>query len=119
MFCFTAYNITLEAYQNIFDLALFHPNLFHIHFQYSFNMARFFEIFNVYSANVYFSLFLGYLILQLALKYKSIDTVNIKRSKNYLYREVRINYYVGLSIFLVPAFFSFIANNSANIAAIF
>lgn len=123
MFCFVAYNVTLKAYQNIFDLALFHPDLFHIPFKFSFNMANFFEKFfgeyKIFSWNIYFSLFLGYLIFQLVLKYKSINTVYIKKSKNYPYRDVRINYYIGISIFLIPAIFSFITNNHANIAGLF
>lgn len=118
-FCFIVYNATLKVYQNIFDLALFHPNFFHIHFHYSFNMTRFFEIFNIFSANVYLSLFLGYLIFQLIVKYKSVFKVYLKKSDNYLYRQVRINYYVGFFIFLVPAFFAFIVNNRANLANLF
>ena len=123
MYCFVAYNVTLKAYQNIFDLALFHADLFHIPFKFSFNMANFFEKFlggfTTFSWNIYFSLFIGYLVLQLILKYKSMGKIYIKKSKEYPYRDVRINYYVGISIFLIPAIVSFITNNRANLAGLF
>jgi hypothetical protein len=109
----TAYNVTVKAYNNIFDLALFHPNIFYIKSQYSFKMDNiypFFKPFKAFSANIYFSVFIGYLILQLATKYRTIFNVILEAPNLCSYRQVRLNYYVGISIFLVPAVLAFFIN---------
>ena len=110
---FTAYNVTVLPYRNIFDLAMFHPNIFYIRLPHSFEMHKFYPFFNSFksfSINVYFTMFIGYLILQLVTKYRIIHNVSLEVSNLYSYRQVRINYYLGISIFLVPAILAFFIN---------
>lgn len=110
---FAAYNVTLESYKNIFDLSMFHANILHIKSNYLFHMDNFYpflDYFNMFKANIYFSVFLGYLVFQLAVKFRTIFEVTFEESKLYSYRLVRINYYLGISIFLVPAILAFFIN---------
>ncbi len=108
MFFFIAYVFLI--FQNNVDLAMFQAKLLHIPFENSRNIGSLFKLFKGFSANVYLSVFWAYLILQFILRYKSILTVSIQASEIYLYSQVRIRYYLGLLIFLVPVIFIFSIN---------
>lgn len=108
MFFFIAYVFLI--FQNNVDLAMFQAKLLHIPLENSRNVGSLFKLFKGFSANVYLSVFWAYLILQFILKYKSILTVSIQASEIYLYSQVRIRYYLGLLIFLVPVIFIFSIN---------
>ncbi|WP_342146800.1 hypothetical protein [Rickettsiella endosymbiont of Aleochara curtula] len=110
---FVAYIVTLNAYKNIFDLAMFHANIFHIKHKYLLRMDNFYpflDYFDSFKANIYFSIFLGYLVFQLITKYRIISDVSSEGPGYYSYHQVRINYYCGISIFLIPAILAFFIN---------
>lgn len=108
MFFFVVY-VTVSFPNNV-DLAMFQASLLHIPLELSHNMGSLFRLFKGNSANVYLSVIWGYLVLQIALKYKALFVANIDESKPYLYHQVRINYYLGLFIFLIPAICIFYVN---------
>lgn len=99
MFFFVAY-ISLAFQANV-DLAMFQYKLFHSAAVNVVNMAVLYKVFKGFSANVYLSVFWGYLVLQFFIKYSLLwnDSINL----NYSYKAVRLRYLLGLLIFLIPA----------------
>jgi hypothetical protein len=106
MFFFVAY-ISL-AFQSNVDLAMFQYKLFHSPVVNVVNMAVLYKLFKGFSANVYLSVFWGYLVLQFIVKYSLLwsDSIN----SHYSYKAVRLRYVVGLLIFLIPAVFTLYLN---------
>lgn len=78
------------------------------------NMSTLFNLFKGFSANVYLSLFWGYLILHLLLKYKILFIDNSLDTNYYLYSKVRQRYYIGILIFIIPAAITLIVNLNAS-----
>lgn len=108
MLFFIAY-IVLYFQDNV-DLSMFQGKLFHISFTQVQNMSALFNIFKGFSAYVYLSLFWGYLVLNLILKYKFLFNNNTVESNYYSYTKVRQRYYIGILIFIIPATITFILN---------
>ena len=108
MLFFVAY-IVLYFPDNV-DLLMFQNKLFHITFTQVQNMSALFNIFKGFSAYVYLSLFWGYLVLNLILKYKFLFNDITVESKYYSYAKVRERYYIGILIFIIPAAVTFILN---------
>ena len=99
---------TVLVFQDNADLAMFQAKLLNLSFIQFQNLGALFKLFKGFSANVYLSLFWGYLILQFILKYQFIQNKNINLA--YSYSLIRQRYYIGIFIFLIPAFFMFITN---------
>lgn len=108
LFVFIAYVVL--TFQDNVDLNMLQVKLFHIPFQNSPNMASLFKLFKGFSANVYLSVFWGYLLLQFFIKYKIIFKINSYESNLYPYSQIRIRYYVGILAFLIPATIIFFIN---------
>lgn len=108
MLFFIAY--TVLTFQDNVDLGMFQGKLFHIPIQQFENMSVLFNVFKNFSANVYLSLFWGYLILHFILKYKYLIFDNALESEPYLYTKIRQRYYIGILIFVIPASIIFIIN---------
>lgn len=102
---------TVLTFQDNVDLDMFQAKLFNITFPQLQNMGALFKVFKGFSANVYLSLFWGYLILQLILKYKFMFIDNIFEPGTYLYTKIRQRYYIGILIFIIPASIMFILNS--------
>jgi hypothetical protein len=98
MLVFVAY-ISLVWQHNV-DAAMFHPTIFHVAFEHNYTMANIFS-FGKYSADTFFSLFTAYLLLQIILKYPRVTEKKVDYS-GYSYHDVRIRYYIGLLIFVLP-----------------
>ncbi|MFZ0219868.1 MAG: glycosyltransferase family 87 protein [Candidatus Aquirickettsiella sp.] len=114
MIVFVAFNSLI--FQNNVDLTMFQGQLFNIHFDSIYSMGSLFKIFKGFSANVYFSIFWGYLVLQCILKSKLLLVQMLNKNKNFYYKNIRIRYYMGIFIFLIPAGFLFFLNyKSADI----
>lgn len=92
------------------DLKMFQGKLFHISFSNAQNMSDLFDVFRNFSAYVYLSLFWGYLILNLILKYNVLFIDNDYAKKYYLYSKIRQRYYLGILIFIIPAAITLILN---------
>lgn len=103
MFPFIAY-VTL-AFQNNVDQTMFQANFLHIPFENSQNIGKLFKFFKGFSSNVYLSIFWGYLLLQLLIKYKLILLKELNIFSLYSYQLIRMRYYMGIAIFFIPAFF--------------
>lgn len=114
MLFFIAY--TVLAYPDNVDLVMFQAKLLHIPIHYFPNMGDLFKVFKGFSVYVYLSLFWGYLVLNLILKYKFLLLDTTFQSKNYLYTKVRQRYYIGIAIFIIPACILLLVNtnNSAR-----
>ncbi|WP_395498467.1 glycosyltransferase 87 family protein [Rickettsiella endosymbiont of Litargus connexus] len=110
MFFFIAYIVL--AFQDNVDLEMFRAELLNLSFVQFQNLGVLFKLFKGFSANVYLSLFWGYLILQLILKFKLIYNKDIDAA--YSYRMIRQRYYIGIFIFLIPAIFMIIININNN-----
>jgi len=78
-------------------------NLLGIDFDNSYKMAGIFYFFKEHSASVFLSAFWGYLVTQIILKFKPMMQVPGKTIVNY--KNVRQRFYIGLLIFIIPAFF--------------
>lgn len=100
MFFFTAYIVI--SFHTIVDEVMFQANIFHIQLNGHYSMARLFKRVGMYSQNIYFSIFSGYLLLQLLLKYPRLRNEKPQRTSGYAYRAIRIRYYSGLLIFVIP-----------------
>ena len=100
MFFFIAYVVI--TFQDNVDAAQFQAHLFHISLDNHYKMANLFKRVGLYSQNIYFSMFGGYLLLQFILKYPRILKEKSDQTKTYSYRDIRIRYYVGFAIFLIP-----------------
>lgn len=98
------------AFQNNADLAMFQAKLLQIPFENSHTMGKLFKFFKGFSSNVYLSIFWGYLLLQFFIKYTLISRPELNIFNKYSYQLVRIRYYIGIAIFLIPAFFIFYLN---------
>ncbi|WP_342146801.1 glycosyltransferase 87 family protein [Rickettsiella endosymbiont of Aleochara curtula] len=109
MLFFIAY--TVLSFQDNVDLNMLQTKLFHIPFQHNQNMSVLFRVFKNFSANVYLSLFWGYLILQLILKYQFVLINSSIKSGSCLYTKIRQRYYIGIFIFIMPASIMFIINS--------
>jgi Glycosyltransferase family 87 len=108
MFFFIAYTVLI--FQDNVDAGMFQGKIFHISVQQYVNMSVLFNVFKNFSANVYLSLFWGYLILHLILKYKYLIFDNTFKSGPYLYTKIRQRYFIGILIFIIPASIIFITN---------
>lgn len=108
MLFFVAY--TVLTYSDNVDLQMFQGKLFHISFVHAQNMSVLFNVFKGFSAYVYLSLFWGYLVLNLILKYKILFINSNDASSYYLYSKIRQRYYLGIFIFIIPAAITFILN---------
>lgn len=91
------------AFQGNTDLAIFQESLFHLRLEHPKEMTIFFKLFKGFSANIYLSIFWGYLLLQFFIKYKIMFKINFNESILYSYSFVRARYYFGILIFLIPA----------------
>lgn len=92
------------------DLTMFQLNLLHIPISIQFfeNIGNLFKILGGFSANVFLSLFWGYLVLNLILKYKYLlYDFQVESSYN-SYAKVRQRFYIGILIFIIPAAITFI-----------
>jgi hypothetical protein len=108
MLFFVAY--TVLTYSDNVDLQMFQGKLFHISFVHAQNMSVLFNVFKGFSAYVYLSLFWGYLVLNLILKYKILFINSNDASSYYLYSKIRQRYYLGIFIFIIPAAITCILN---------
>lgn len=108
MLPFIAY-VTLVSQNNV-DLAMFQAKLLHIPFENSHNIGKLFKFFKGFSSNVYLSIFWGYLLLQCFIKYTLILHKESNIFSKYSYQLVRLRYYIGIAMFLVPAILIFYLN---------
>lgn len=99
---------TVLAFQDNADLEMLQAKLFNLSFVQFQNLGVLFKLFKGFSANVYLSLFWGYLILQFILKFKFIYNKNIDSFCSY--DLIRQRYYMGIFIFLIPVAFMLIIN---------
>ncbi len=106
MFFFVAY-ISL-AFQNNVDLALLQSKILHVAMSRAVNLSDLFNVFKTFSANIYLSLFWGYLILQFIVKYKT--PLNVTINCSYCFSDVRLRFYIGLFIFLLPVILALYIN---------
>ncbi|MCZ6914052.1 MAG: glycosyltransferase family 87 protein [Rickettsia endosymbiont of Ixodes persulcatus] len=100
------------AFQSNVDLAMFQYKLFHSPMVNVVNMAVLFKLFKGFSANVYLSVFWGYLVLQFIIKYSVLRNDGI--NSNYSYKDIRLRYVLGLLIFLIPALVTLYLNYKNN-----
>jgi len=93
-------------FQNNVDASMFRGDLLRIEFHNSYLMADLFNLFGDHSANLFLTCFVGYLLLQVVLKYYCVYAGDSSVGTEDLdYGDIRRRLYVGLSIFLVPAVF--------------
>jgi hypothetical protein len=86
--------------------AMFQGSQLGLEFSDSYWMADLFDWFGDRSRNVFYSGFSAYLILQAALKYRLLNNDEFPLGVDHIdYGNIRKYLYVGLGIFLVPAFF--------------
>ena len=105
MLCFIA-TVSLNWQDNV-DTAMFRGEILGIDFEHSYKMAKFFDFFKEQSPNVFLSGFWGYLVIQIVLKFKPAMKENyIQEEFSVEYSKVRYRFYIGLLIFIVPAFFA-------------
>ncbi|EKE01962.1 MAG: hypothetical protein ACD_21C00014G0003 [uncultured bacterium] len=99
-------------FQNNVDVAMFRGGwLLDLDFENIYKMAGFFDFFKEHSAYVFLSAFWGYLVVQIALKFKSAMQENYILEKSSInYGNVRYRFYVGILIFIVPAFLAIYGN---------
>lgn len=112
--CFFIAFVVLTFPDNV-DLSMFQAKLLSIPIQTFQNMGNLFKILSGFSANVYLSLFWGYLVLNLILKYKYlVNDSPLERFNSYA--KVRQRFYIGILIFIIPATVTFIKStlNSNN-----
>lgn len=113
--CFFIAFVVLSFPDNV-DLTMFQTKLLHLPVIYFQNIGNLFKILAGFSANVYLSLFWGYLVLNLILKYMYLFN-DIPMNFNFRsYAKVRQRFYIGILIFIIPATITFIksAINSSN-----
>jgi hypothetical protein len=99
MFFFVAY-ISLN-FQNNADLAMLQSKIIPVDMSNAFNISDLFNIFKSFSADLYLSAFWAYLVLQFIVKYPTQFEMGI--NSYYFFGDVRLRFYIGLFIFLVPA----------------
>lgn len=92
-------------FQSNVDASMFRGDLLKIEFHNSYLMADFFNWFGDHSANLFLTCFVGYLLLQVLLKYCVYAGDNLKGTEELDYGNIRLRLYVGLSFFLMPAVF--------------
>jgi primosomal replication protein N len=86
------------------DAALFHGDLFGLDFSNAYLMSDLFGEFGSHSLNMFYSGFWAYLILQLAVKARRLlSPISSVPSESFDYGVIRSRFYLGLSIFLLPA----------------
>ena len=105
MFCFIA-AVFLCLKTNFYE-TVFRGDLLGLHFETSGRMANIFVLFKEHSSSVFFSAFWGYLVTQIALKFKpALQEDHTLKTGFINYRNVRYQFYIGILIFLAPAFLS-------------
>ena len=103
MFFFVA-AVSIEFPLNV-DTTMFQTGWLGVSFDHSFLMAQLFDWFGAHSGGVFLSGFTGYLILQLVIKFKDVINGPSSTAADPLhYGWVRRYLYVGLLIFVLPAF---------------
>ncbi|MEN9917139.1 MAG: hypothetical protein RLY40_1071 [Pseudomonadota bacterium] len=116
MLFFIAYAV-LTFPDNV-DLSMFQSKLLHIPLSVPFfeNIGSLFKILGGFSVNVFLSLFWGYLVLNLILKYKHLLYDFPVEFRFNSYAKVRQRFYIGILIFIIPAAITFIKStfNSNN-----
>ena len=94
-------------FQHDVDTWMFRGDLLKIDFHNSYLMAELFDIFGDHSANVFLTGFSGYLVLQIVLKWRlPFQVPHIAELAVVDYGDIRRRFYMGLSIFLIPATFA-------------
>lgn len=95
-------------FQDSVDSAMFQTNIFHIPFNNHYKIAKLLTNWQntVKNGSIYFSGFIGYLILQIILKYPHHSKAKFSYTGVYLYRAIRIRYYFAILIFIIPTIFS-------------
>ncbi len=92
------------------DLTMFQAKLLHIPIFIPLyeNIGNLFKILGGLSVNIFLSLFWGYLVLNLILKYKYLLYDFTIESSFISYAKVRQRFYIGILIFIIPAAITFI-----------
>ena len=115
MFLFVA--VCSIAFPTIVDAAMFRGELLGIHFEHGFLMRRLFDWFSGHSRGVFLSAFSGYLLVQLLLKgghlFIKADMRNGIPQDNQ-FGNLRIYFYAGLLIFLIPASIALFEDRARN-----
>jgi hypothetical protein len=100
MLFFIAYVVIM--FQDNVDLAMLQTSIFHIPVTNHYKMANLFKKVSGFGPNSYFSIFSGYLLLQIILKYPRILKEKSQYPLSYPYNDIRIRYYSGLLVFIIP-----------------
>jgi hypothetical protein len=89
------------------DALMFRGDLLGIDFHNSYLMDRLFNWFGDHSANVFYTGFSAYLLLQIVLNYGLFARQhNLGQLESPYYGDIRLRLYIGLALFLVPAVFA-------------
>lgn len=90
-------------FQHNVDADMFRSGWLGLEFGDSYLMAELFSWFGRHSVGVFLSGFWGYLVLQIVLKYELLLSGSTTPPQNVDYGEVRQRLYIGMLIFLLPA----------------
>jgi len=106
-------------FQGNVDASMFRVDLLginsHNSYHNSYLMADLFNWFGDHSANMFLTGFVGYLFLQVILKYYSVfEGANLTFSEELDYGDIRRRLYVGTLLFLIPAIFVISKNLSGE-----